>query len=386
VPRAKRKQRKQRRGWGSLTLLPSGRYRAVYTGPDLRRHAAPYTFDASIDAEAWLAAERKLIVSETWTPPKSRARQRAAAGLTLADWAPLALERRRVRGEPLRPRTLALYRGILSDSILPELGGYALNQITPELVGVWYDRLDPSKPTRRAHAYSLLRTVMGQAIDDGKHPGPNPCQIRGAGKATRAREIHPATPAEIVAIADGMPEHLRLLVLLAAWCGLRFGELAELRRKDLDTGRGVVHVRRAVVRVDGRDLIGPPKSAAGVREIAIPPHVVPAVVDHLAEHVDPGPDALVFPRRPGTDLHLIHTETTKTFARARKGAGRPDLRLHDLRHTGATMAAQAGATVAELMARMGHSTVTASMRYQHAARGRDAEIAARLSKLAEGDQ
>ncbi|NLX00531.1 MAG: site-specific integrase, partial [Actinomycetales bacterium] len=200
-----RKQRKQRRGWGSLHQLPSGRWRAAYTRPDVRRHAAPYTFDAAIDGEAWLAAERKLIVSDTWTPPKSRARQRAAAGITLATWAPLALERRRVRGEPLRPRTLALYRGILAESILPELGEHTLSQITPELVSVWYDRLDPSKPTRRAHAYSLLRTTMGQAIEDGKHTGPNPCAIRGAGKATRAREIRTATPAEIVAIAQAMP-------------------------------------------------------------------------------------------------------------------------------------------------------------------------------------
>lgn len=383
MPRAK-KPRKQRRGWGSLTRLPSGRYRAAYTGPDVRRHAAPYTFDAAIDGEAWLAAERRLIVMGEWTPPKSRARQRAGEGITLATWAPLALERRRVRGEPLRPRTLALYRSILDGVILPELGEHTLTQITPELVGVWYDRLDPAKPTRRAHAYSLLRTIMWQAIEDGKHAGPNPCAIRGAGKATRAREIRTATPAELVTIAQAMPPPLRLLVLLAGWAGLRFGELAELRRSDVDLVRGVVHVRRAVVRVDGRDLVGPPKSAAGVRAIHLPPHLLPAVAEHLAEHVDERPDALVFPRHPGSDLHLIHTEVGKTFRRARAAAGRPDLRLHDLRHSAATMAAQAGATLAELMGRLGHSTPAAALRYQHAAAGRDAEIAARLSRMAEG--
>ena len=67
---------------------------------------------------------------------------------------------------------------------------------------------------------------------------------------------------------------------------------------------------------------------------------------------------------------------------AREAAGRPDLRFHDLRHTGAVLAAATGATLAELMARLGHSTVAAAMRYQHAAADRDKAIAEALSKLA----
>ena len=65
-------------------------------------------------------------------------------------------------------------------------------------------------------------------------------------------------------------------------------------------------------------------------------------------------------------------------------AGRPDLRFHDLRHTGAVLAAQTGATLAELMGRLGHSTPGAAMRYQHAAADRDKAIAEALSRLAEG--
>lgn len=68
----------------------------------------------------------------------------------------------------------------------------------------------------------------------------------------------------------------------------------------------------------------------------------------------------------------------KVWYPARAAAGRPDLRFHDLRHTGAVLAAATGATLAELMARLGHSTPGAAMRYQHAAKGRDAEIAALL--------
>jgi integrase len=71
------------------------------------------------------------------------------------------------------------------------------------------------------------------------------------------------------------------------------------------------------------------------------------------------------------------------FYKARTTAGRPDLRWHDLRHTGAVLAAQTGATLAELMGRLGHSTPSAAMRYQHAAEGRDLQIARALSAMAQ---
>ena len=372
--------REGRRSWGWLRRTAAGRWHASYIGPDMVRHNAPSTFDARMDAEAWRAAERRLIELEGWTAPRERVKARRG-GITLADYAPGAVDRRRVRGEPLKPRTRALYLSLLERIILPDLGPLALRSLTVDEVARWYDRLDPGHPTQRAHAYSLLRTVMGQAVSDGLVPA-NPCQVRGAGRTTRVRRIEVATLDELVRIVAGMPERLRLLVLLAAWCGLRYGELAELRRGDVDLEAGVLHVLRAVVRVDGAYVVGTPKSHAGERMVAIPPHLWPAVRAHLAEHTGPGADALLF-ARPGTNLHLIHTEVTKLYAKARAAAGRPDLRLHDLRHTGATMAAQAGATLAELMNRLGHSTPGAALRYQHAAQGRDAEIARLLSVMAE---
>lgn len=71
----------------------------------------------------------------------------------------------------------------------------------------------------------------------------------------------------------------------------------------------------------------------------------------------------------------------KVYYPARKAAGRPDLRWHDLRNNGAVLAAQTGDTLAELMGRLGHSTPGAALRYQHAAADRDAEIAKRLSAV-----
>jgi integrase len=172
------------------------------------------------------------------------------------------------------------------------------------------------------------------------------------------------------------------MVLLAAWCGLRQGELFELRRSDIDLERGVVRVARGVVRVDGGVVVGTPKSDAGRRTVSIPPHLRPAVEDHLARHVKAAPDALLFPARHGG--HMAPSTLYKVWYPARTAAGREDLRFHDLRHTGATLAAATGATLAELMARMGHSTQAAAMRYQHAAEDRDQAIAEALSGFADG--
>ena len=91
-----------------------------------------------------------------------------------------------------------------------------------------------------------------------------------------------------------MPVRLRLMVLLAAWCAMRYGELAELRRSDLDLRKGVVRIRRGVVWVDGAAVIGEPKSEAGKRDVAIPPHVLPAVREHLATMPMTGRDALLW--------------------------------------------------------------------------------------------
>jgi integrase len=114
--------------------------------------------------------------------------------------------------------------------------------------------------------------------------------------------------------------------------------------------------------------------------VAVPPHLVPVIQAHLAGHVGHDPDALLFPAHHGG--HLAPSTLYRRFYAARDAAGRPDLRFHDLRHSGAVLAASTGATLAELMARLGHSTPAAAMRYQHAGAGRDQAIAEMLSKIA----
>jgi len=283
--------------------------------------------------------------------------------------------------------------------LIPTYGKLPLSAITREFVSEWWEGL-PGTVTQNARAYSLLRTILNSAVEDSYLPV-NPCHVRGAGNVRRAHKIAPLTIDELAVLVEAMPERHRLLVLLAAWCSLRFGELAELRRKDIDLTNMRIKIRRGVTRAGREIVIDTPKSEAGSRDVAIPPHLKDTIKNHLDRFAQPGREGLVFPSVHGGTLATSsvygRAPTVKKvpgqktqyvggwgFYRARVLAGHPTMHFHDLRHTGAVLSAQTGATLAELMNRLGHSTPGAALLYQHAARDRDTEIAKRLSALANG--
>jgi integrase len=362
-----------KRGFGQMRRLPSKRWQAFYTGPDTVLHYAPSTFDTKGDAEAWLTDERRLIAANAWTPPKlRRALAEATRPPTFAAYSAAWL-----RDRVLKPRTREHYRALL-DNQLKTWDMVPIDDIRPEMVRNWHISLDPKHPTTRAHAYGLLRAILTTATSDGLLPV-NPCHIRGAGRTKRVSKTKPLSLPELTELVTAMPEKYRTMTLLAAWTALRFGELIELRRKDIDLQAGVIRVRRGAVRAEGHVIVGTPKSEEGIRDVNVPPHLIPILKDHMSNRVSGSRESLLFPARSGGAL--APSTLYRVFYPARAKAGRPDLRWHDLRHTAGTLAAQTGATLAELMARLGQSTPTAALRYQHAAEGRDAQIAKALSAM-----
>lgn len=399
-----------KRSFGQVSQMWSGRYQARYTGPDGALDTAPSTFEDREAAQFWLRLERRQIEDdlERWTPPRERSAALRAARATFREYANQWLAGRKVRGKPLADRTRNHYEDLLSRFILPAFGDVPLTAITPEMVDLWYERTATDRPTYRAHAYGLLRTILATAVDRGLIKTANPAKVRGGGTTRARHKVRPATLSELAIIVETMPERRRLMIQLAAWCGLRFGELAELRRKDIDLPHKLIKVRRGVVRVKVLDeqtaesrverRVKGPKTDAGVRDVPIPPHLLADIKTHLKEHAEPGRDGLLFPGASGhlTSSTFYGRESTLNkkgeitrrghgWYEARRLAGRPDLHFHDLRHTGLTNAAVAGATIAELMALAGHSTPGAAMRYQHAAADRMQDLAARLSLLAGHD-
>lgn len=350
-----------------MRQLPSGRWQARYPTADGLLRAAPQTFDTKLDASAWLDGH-EWDDDETITAKRTTFRLEVYAERWLA-------------GPELKPRTRVEYRRLLDALIIPQLGQLPLGKLNPMRVRSWYTQLNPNTPTRRTHAYLLLHAIMATAFADDLIDA-NPCRIQGAGQGHRTHQIKVATLAELDAIVDAIPARYKTMVLIAAWCGLRFGELTELRRCDVDFNAGLLRVDRGVVLVGHEHVVGVPKSTAGRRTVAIPPHLLPGLKDHLRTHVGVGANALIFPGADGRS-HMAPSTLYKVWYPARKAAGRDDLRFHDLRHTGATFAAGTGATLADLMARLGHSTAGAAMIYQHSTSDRDQAIANALSAIAE---
>lgn len=388
---------KGHRAWGNIkrqsTRVPS--YQASYIGPDQRRHYAPATFGARMNAERWLARERDykercLATGETWKPPSERATEKKAEVLTLSKYGKTVIDQR-----VLKPRTRLEYEAKWSQLIEPALGRLAVRDLTTTAVRAWYATLDADKPTRNSHAYGVLSMICNTAVRDGLLDR-NPCQIVGATNAKPKRKVRIASTVELHTIADKLgategSEQFRVLVLLAAWCGLRFGEVSELRRKDLNKDCSVLTVTRAVThRADpnaeekgspasklARCRIDSTKGNEDARVVTVPPHIREDVKSHLAQHVGKSDDALLFtPVRGGCHVH--DRVFNDTFKKAAKSVGREDLSAHDLRRFAGTKNA-AVSSLAENMARLGHKTVDAALRYQHSQDGRDAIVAANLS-------
>jgi integrase len=203
--------------------------------------------------------------------------------------------------------------------------------------------------------------------------------IPGAG-TPRAEQRPVASPAEVAALAEAIAPPYRAAVLLAAWGGLRRGEILGLTRDDVDLANRQVTVRRTQTELLHRRQIfdSPPKTDAAYRTVALPAHIVPALAKHLAEHS--GPERVFV----AADNGPMRGDTLyQAFARARRKVGMDGFRFHDLRHTGQTLAASTGATLADLMSRLGHSSSNAALRYLHTVSGRDRQIADALDQLAQ---
>jgi integrase len=316
-----------RRTFGSIRQLKSGRWQVRFTGPDGKLRSAPSTFFKRDDAEAWLASRRKEHDTRLWNPgaPIESEQQ------LLSDYAETWLKERQ-----LKEYTREQYARVLRLHILPYFGDRDLASITATEVRRWWTALLPNSPSMKAYSYRVFHALMRQALAD-ELILVDPCRIRGAGQVQRAIRIVPATLAELKTATEAMPPHLRLMVSLASFCALRYGEVSALHRSDIDTHAMVVHIRRGVVQMaSGEFAVGPPKSRAGTRDVSIPPHLQEEVEQHLLNHVELQQDSLLFPAKPETpDEHLSARMMQYHWEKARKAAGRDDLRFHDLRHTGA---------------------------------------------------
>lgn len=380
-----------RRAFGMVRTLKSGRHQASYTGPDGRRHNAASTFARKSDADNWLAKIQTDIAKGDWVSPDvERAETTRAAiesasqlrreTLTFSQWADEWLALLPSMGRAAKTIQTHGYR---LTRLLDTFGDQVLAYITPGDVQAWYaDVWNRNGPGVARPTYMTLSACMAAAVK-ASHIDVNPCQITGAQKHVPVKDRERrqvATPEEVKALADAMPEDLSLAVLLAAWCQLREGEIIGLQRRDIDLKRSTLKVARQVQYVTGEGPEEfPPKSAAGDRTETIPSTLLPSIKQHLKEVTGHAPTALVFHRPDRIDVPIHPNTLRAAWNRARKAVGMDWFVFHDLRHTGLTIWAQNGATYAELLHRGGHSSLEVALRYQHWTEERDRELTEKMN-------
>lgn len=359
----------RKRRFGAVRQLPSGRWQIRYPDPVTKQlRKGDRTYPTKRDAEVKLSEIEADIVRGRWVDPDAG---KVSFGDFIDQW---------FRERDYASTTRGRNGGVIRLHIRPHLGKLAVGEIDTPCVRRWRAELLEAGVGEATvvKAYQILRAALNTAVDDGLIQR-NPCRIKGAG-ITKSAERPVLTVEEVFAVAGAIEGRYRAMVLLAAFTGMRFGELAALQRRDVDLEGRFVQVRRAQAEPQSGKLeVKAPKSEAGVRTVSFPASLVPEIKEHVRIFGEDGRTGLLFVGPKGGRLRRNNFHDTWTAAL--KGAGVKGVHFHDLRHTGNSLAATGGATTRELMTRMGHSTVRAAMIYQHLVGGRDQEIADHVDRL-----
>jgi integrase len=288
-----------------------------------------------------------------------------------------------------RPRTYTTYEGWVRCHLVPELGRIRLVALTPQHVQSMMNRLLASglSPRSVLHLRAVLRTALNQAVRWGVLRR-NVAALVDPPHVPRF-EIHPFSPDEaraflVIAAAD----RLGALYTVALAVGLRQGEALGLQWEDLDLDRGLLTVRHALQRIDGKLQLAEPKTQMSRRTIALPTFAVVALRRHrgqqLREQLWAGSrwreNALVFTSTVGTPLD--GSAVTRRLQRLLIEANLPKLRFHDLRHSAATLLLVQGVHVRVVMETLGHSQVSLTLNtYSHVSPTLQREAAMRMEDL-----
>jgi len=356
-----------RRSFGAVRKLPSGRFQASYS-IDGFRYNAPDTFKTKTDASLYLNTVDSDITRQSWRAP-------AKSELSLAAYAPQWL-----RNRDIKESTRDLYENQLRLHILPTLGQYRLPSITPGLIAAWNGELKAKGPTVAAQSYRLLRTLLNHAISEGLLQS-NPCILRNAGNAKVKREEVMPEVWEVEKIMENAPDRYKALVSVLAWGGLRIGEALALTRDSFEAKTGVLRIEARIYRLStGEVNVDTPKTERSIREIVLPDSVRLQLIDHLDRFTKSGSASLIFEANKGG--YLLDSTFTQIFKTARERAGvRHVIYVHSLRAFAATIAAQQGATLKELMDILGHTSPEIAMRYQRNTNERKRDVASKLDQV-----
>jgi integrase len=255
----------------------------------------------------------------------------------------------------LSPKVRRGYEDIWRLRLEPRFGPWSVGRIDYASIQSWVNEMAETglSPRTLRWVHSVLKMCLDHAAENGQLLGRNPAA------RTKFPPLRPTSHTYLTA-----PEVADLtiacgpygdVVSLLTYTGMRFGELIGLNVEDVDLKARRIRVRRSMTQVGGKLVEGNPKTAAGRRSIPIPQRIVPILSSRLRGRL-PGEPAITSPM--GSRLGLENWKRSVKWRQAIAEIGRPTLRVHDLRHTYASLARRAGADLRLLQKTMGHASIT----------------------------
>ncbi len=329
-----------------------------------RRRRTRWGFSSEKEAER--AFYRELTELESGTSVDRTVM--TVAEFLIGEWLP-------AHRQKIRPNTLDSYRSAIERHIVPHIGAIKLQKLEPRDINRLYATLTErgsqtggplaAKTVRNCHV--ILHRALEDAVRWGAI-GRNPAASASAPAATGTPQVpDPWRRHEVKAFLDAVAGHtFEALWILAATTGMRRGELLGLRRRDVDFEAKRLSVVQAIVLVQGHPTIGPPKTKRSARRVHLNARAVDALQRHLSANSEqkPADTELVFTRNGG--LPLRPGWVTAQFSKLSRAAGLRHIRLHDLRHTWATVALEAGINPKVVSEQLGHANVSITLdTYSH---------------------
>lgn len=366
---------------------------------DARKQVEKQGFDTKKRAEAWIEQQDADAWAGLWVDPHDSDRRFSEV---VASW--------RETWMNLEPKTRAGYDNILAQRVLPVFGDRRIGQITHDEVQQFINRIKdgadrpgrlhnvPRAPNTVHRVYTVLRGVFVHA-ERRSYIRANPCaHVTLPSKRKGRPRMLFLEPAEVRAVAEAVPEHYRVAVYVAAWTGLRAGELWALRRDDVDPLRGKLRVDESLRELNGQSVaagdrglsFGPPKSEASRRTFTLPAPIAKLLADHLARPLPggDGPEALIFTTPSGLPVRhgLFYSRVFRPAVRAALPQAKHALRWHDLRHTAASLSLAVEPSLHIVKERLGHEDIRTTINiYGHLLPSVDEALAAGLGRLFEAD-
>jgi integrase len=341
-----------RNGWQARWRDPNGTDRAK-------------NFTRKADAERYLIDLESSKLRGRYTDPRL---SRTKVVDWLAEWQPTRTN--------LSPATRLRDEASIRNHVIPEFGNVAIGEIQPVHISQWVSSLNVSglAPATTIKAYQLLAAALSSAVDNGLIPL-SPCRKIELPRLETAEKRF-LDPDEVDLLAEAINERYRVMVLAAAYTGLRFGELSALRTERLDLLRKTIRVEESLSEIRREFVFKGPKAAASRRTVSIPGFLVEEIARHLAKY--PDGSGLLFTAPNGGPIRRNNFRRRTWLPAVEASVGKP-CTFHDLRHTHAALLIAQGEHPKVIQSRLGHASIKTTLdTYGHLFDGLDEAAADRL--------